>query len=67
MTRRRGRNGHSEDLLPKDRVAWAKEVWADREEVAKLPGGVWLLREAARALDLPEKAVDDVLKGNRSS
>ncbi len=39
----------------------------DREEVAMLPGGAWLLREAARELGLPEEAVDDVLKGNQSS
>ena len=66
MTRRRGRKGRkgrSEDLLPKDRVAWANEVWADREEVAKLPGGAWMLREAAQALDLPEEAVDELLRG----
>ena len=63
MTRRRGRKGHSEDLLPKERVAWAREVWAGREMVAKLPGGTWMLREAARALDLPEEAVDELLKG----
>ena len=67
MARRMGQKGRSEDLLPKDRVAWAKEVWADREEVAELPGGAWMLREAARELGLPEEAVDDVLKGSRSS
>ena len=67
MTRRRGRKGRSEDLLPDDRVAWAKDIWSDREEVAKLPGGAWMLREAARELGLPEEAVDDVLKGSRSS
>ena len=58
MTRRRG----SEGLLPKDRVAWGREVWNDRLEVAKLPGGAWMLREAARALDLPEEAADELLR-----
>jgi hypothetical protein len=61
MTRHRSRKGRFEDLLPADRVAWAREVWADREMVAKLPGGSWMLREAARALDLPEEAVDELL------
>ena len=63
MTRRRGRNGRSEDLLPDDRVLWARELWKDRKDVAKLPGGAWMLREAARALDLPEEAVDELLLG----
>lgn len=63
MTRRRGRNGRSEDLFPKDRVLWARELWKDRLEVAKLPGGAWMLREAARALGLPEEAVDELLLG----
>ncbi len=63
MTRRRGRKGRSEDLLPEDRVAWARELWADRQNVAKLPGGAWMLREAARALGLPDEAVDELLRG----
>jgi len=63
MADRRGRKGHSEDLLPEDRVSWAKQVWADREAVAKLPGGAWMLREAAGALGLPEEAVDKLLAG----
>jgi len=63
MTRRRSNKGRSEDLLPEDRVTWAREVWADREMVAKLPGGAWMLREAARALGLPEEAVDELLGG----
>ena len=46
----RGRKGSSEDLLPKNRRAWALDIWADREEVAKLPLGAWLLREAAKEL-----------------
>ena len=61
MTRRRSNKGRSEDLLPEDRVAWARDVWEDRQDVAKLPGGAWILREAARALDLPEEAVDELL------
>ncbi len=63
MTRRRGRNDRSEDLLPKDRVAWARELWADRLEVASLPGGAWLLREEAHVLNLPEEAVDELHLG----
>lgn len=75
MTRRRSNKGRSEDLLPEDRVAWSREVWADREDVAKLPGGSWMLREAARVLGLPEEAVDellgskagDILTGNQTT
>jgi len=63
MTRRRSNKGRSENLLPKDRVTWAREVWADREDVAKLPSGAWILREAAQALGLPEEAVDELLGG----
>ena len=63
MPNRRGRKGQSEYLLPKNRVAWAREVWVDRQEVAKLPAGAWMLREAARALGLPEESVDDLLRG----
>ena len=63
MTRRRGRNGRSEDLFPKDRVLWARDLWKDRNDVAKLPGGAWMLQEVARALDLPEEAVDELLLG----
>ena len=61
MTPRRSHKGRSEDLLPKDRVAWARNLWNDRLEVAKLPGGAWMLREAARVLELPEEAVDELL------
>lgn len=63
MTRRRSSKGRSEELLPKDRAAWAREVWKDRKDVAKLPGGAWMLREAARELELPEEVVDDLLRG----
>ena len=62
MPDRRGRRGSFEDLLPDDRVTWACEVWADREDVAKLPPGAWLLREAAKVLGLPEEDVDEALK-----
>jgi hypothetical protein len=62
MPDRRGRKGHSEDMLPKDRVRWAREIWADREACAKTDAGVWMLREAAKALGLPEEAVDELLR-----
>ena len=62
MPDRRGRKGSVQDLLPVDRVAWAREIWADREEVARLPSGAWMLREAAKTLGLPEEAVDEVLR-----
>ena len=64
MARRRSSKGRSEDLLPEDRVLWARELWKDRLEVAKLPGGAWMLREAARALDLPDEVVDELLRGS---
>jgi len=63
MPDRRGRKGSVEDLLPEDRVAWARETWADRNEVARLPSGAWMLREAAKVLGLPEEAVDELLRG----
>jgi len=66
MTEKRGRKGRSEDLLPGDRTAWAREVWADREEVVKLPGGAWMLREAACAMGLPEETVDRLLSDRGS-
>jgi hypothetical protein len=62
MPDRRGRKGRSEDLLPKDRVRWARGIWAERDEVAKTEPGVWMLREAAKALGLSEEAVDEVLR-----
>jgi hypothetical protein len=39
MPDRRGRKGSVDDLLPKDRIPWAREIWADREEVAKWDNG----------------------------
>ena len=62
MPDRRGRKARAEDLLPKDRVRWAREIWADRDEVAKTEAGVWMLREAGKALGLPDEAVDEVLR-----
>ena len=62
MPDRRGRKASIESLIPEDRVSWAREVWADRAEIAKLPAGAWMLREAARVLGLSEEAVDDLLR-----
>lgn len=62
MPDNRGRKGSLEDLLPVDQVAWAHEIWADRDDVAKLPAGAWMLREAAKVLGIPEEAVDEVLR-----
>ena len=61
MSDYRGRKGSTDDLLPKDRTTWAKGIWTDREEVAKLPSGAWLLREAAKELQLDQEVVDAVL------
>lgn len=61
MADRRGRKGRSEDLLPEDRLSWARSIWAEREEIAKLPGGAWMLREAGKELGLSEEAVDVLL------
>ena len=65
MPDRRGRKGSVENLLPDNRVAWAREIWADREEVAKSPSGPWMLREAGKVLELTEEVVDTVLKDAR--
>ena len=61
MPDRRGRNASLEDLLPQDPLAWARDTWADRHEVAKLPSGSWMLREAAKVLGLPEEVVHEAL------
>ena len=61
MPDRRGRKGSAEDLLPEDRVTWAREIWRDREGLARLPSGPWMLREAARTLGLAEEEVDRLL------
>ena len=65
MPDRRGRKGRSEDMLPQDRVRWAREIWADREACAKTDAGIWMVREAAKALGLPEEAVDELLTRRR--
>ena len=62
MPDRRGRKGRSEDLIPKDRKRWAREVWADRDACARTGAGMWMLREAAKELGLPEEAVDELLR-----
>lgn len=62
MPDRRGRKASIESLIPDDRRAWAEEIWADRDEVTKLPSGAWMLREAAKVLGLSEEAVDEMLK-----
>lgn len=62
MPDRRGRKGSVENLLPDDRVTWARGIWAERDEVAKSDNGPWMLREAAKALGLPEEAVDKLLR-----
>jgi len=48
-----------------DRATWAKETWRDREEVARLHSGGWMLREAASALGISEEEVDKVLTAAR--
>lgn len=35
MPDRRGRKGRSVDLLPDDRLRWAREIWAAREACAR--------------------------------
>ena len=49
-------------MLQKDRVRWAKEKSADRKAGAKTDTGIWMLREAAKALGLPEETVDVLLR-----
>ena len=65
MPDRRGRKGSSQDLLPADRQTWARETWADRNQVANLPSGAWMLREAARVLGFSDEEVDAVLRDLR--
>jgi hypothetical protein len=62
MLDHRGRKGSVENLLPTDRVRWAREIWAGREEVGKSDNGPWMLREAAKALGLSAEAVDGMLR-----
>ncbi|WP_413717127.1 hypothetical protein [Silicimonas sp. MF1-12-2] len=62
MPDRRGRKASIESLIPDDRVPWAREVWAGRAQIAKLPAGAWMLREAAKVMGPDEEAVDEVLR-----
>lgn len=51
----------SEDLMPKNGMRWAREIWTERKACAKTDAGAWMLREAAKVLGLPEEAVDELL------
>lgn len=59
---RRGRKARSEDLLPEDRLRWARKVWSERQACAQTDAGIWMLREASNVLGLPEEAVDELLR-----
>ena len=59
MPSRRRPKGSTNDLIPEDRLGWAREIWADGDEVAKTDAGIWMLREAGRILGLSEEAVDE--------
>lgn len=52
-----------EDLLPDDRLTWARGTRRDRQEVAGLDIGAWMLREAAKVLGYSEETVDELLRG----
>jgi hypothetical protein len=56
MPKRHGGNA-DRHLLPEDALKWAKKTWADRDAVCGLPGGLWMLREAARLLNIPSEEV----------
>lgn len=60
MPDRRGRMAILAELLPEDRVVWARETWADRVQFAELSSGPWLLLEAAKALGIEDSEVDQV-------
>ncbi|RYH10509.1 hypothetical protein [Tropicimonas sp. IMCC6043] len=64
MSRRRQR-GSVDDLLPDDIVPWAREVWRDRQELAKLDGGPWMLRTAADALGIDQEEVDKLRRSKQ--
>lgn len=64
MPDRRGRKCRSSDLIPDERIQWAEEIWVDPRATLTSTGGVWMLREAAKILGLPEEAVDEVLRGS---
>ncbi len=53
---------HTHKDFPGIEPLWAREKWADSVEVAKLPSGVWMLREAVKGLGLPLETVDLVLR-----
>ena len=62
MPDRRGAAKAQLKTSPRRPRAWARETWADRNEVARLPSGAWMLREAAKVPGLPEEAVDELLR-----
>ncbi len=64
MSRRRQR-GSVDDLLPDDLVPWARDVWRDRWEIARLDSGPWMLRAAADALGIDQEEVHELLKRPR--
>ena len=64
---RRGRRASLEDLLPEDRLPWAKGIWLDREAIAKEHSGAWLLREAGKTLGISDEEIDRVLKLGQAS
>ncbi len=66
MSRKRGTGGRSEDLLPENRIEWAKDIWTDKDSFAQVPGGAWLIREAAKARSLPDEAVDELPSKHRA-
>ena len=66
MADRRGKRASTENLLPADRITWARQIWAYRYEVATLATGDWMLREATKAMGLEEEVVDDLLADARN-
>ena len=65
MPDRRGRKGSTDDFFPADILPWARETWRDREEVATLPSGPWMLRRAAEVLGMDQEEVDRLLSAKR--
>ena len=61
MPDRRGKRGSCDVLLPNSRK-WAEEIWRDREDVAKINSGGWMIRHAADLLGLDRELVDDLLR-----
>jgi hypothetical protein len=66
MPDRRGRKGSSDDFLPEDIIPWARETWRERDEVARLPNGAWMLRCAADALGIDQGEIDKQLSEGKS-